>query len=214
MKKQSHYIPALHFHWLTRWYDPMMKYLFHDETLKMALMNQTYIQPGQTVLDMGCGTGTLALMIKQLQPNAKIYGLDIDPQILDMANKKVQQTGSQIDLQQGSATCLPYPDQSFDHVFVSLILHHLTRQDKQQALKEAFRVLRSGGELHVVDFGEPHNAMMWSISWLTRWFEEVYDHVLGLLPVYTEEAGFQPVEEITSYHSILGTVVLYHTSKP
>ncbi|MCW5600404.1 class I SAM-dependent methyltransferase [Nitrosomonas sp.] len=214
MKKQPHYIPALHFHWLTRWYDPMMKYLFHDEALKKTLVNQTYIQSGQTVLDMGCGTGTLSLMIKQSQPNAKVHGLDIDPQILDMANKKVRQTGSHIDLQQGSATCLPYPNESFDHVFASLVLHHLTRQDKQQALKEAFRVLKAGGKLHVMDFGEPHNAVMWSISWLTRWFEEVYDHVLGLLPVYTEAAGFQPVEEITNYHSILGTVVLYHTSKP
>lgn len=214
MKKHSHYIPAFHFHWLTRWYDPMMRYLFHEETLKTTLINQAHIQSGQDVLDMGCGTGTLTLMIKQTQPNAAVYGLDIDFQVLDIARKKTEQTGIRIDLQQGTATCLPYPNERFDHVFASLLLHHLTRQDKQQALQEAFRVLKPGGVLHVGDFGKPRDSVMGLISWVVRWFEEVHDNILGLLPIFMAEAGFQSIEETAHYRTVLGTVALYRACKP
>ncbi|MEK6735214.1 MAG: methyltransferase domain-containing protein, partial [Pseudomonadota bacterium] len=79
MKKHPHYIPAFHFHWLTRWYDPIMRCLFPEAALKTALIAQAHIQPGQDVLDVGCGTGTLTLLIKQTQSDATVYGLDTDP---------------------------------------------------------------------------------------------------------------------------------------
>lgn len=142
MKKPSHFIPALHFHWLTRWYDPMMRCLFPESGIKTALIAQARIQSGQTLLDVGCGTGTLTVLIKQTEPDAIVYGLDVDSQVLGIARRKAEQAGEMIVLQQGTATCLPYPDESFDRVFTSLMLHHLTRQDKQQMLREAFRVLK------------------------------------------------------------------------
>ncbi|SDY41325.1 class I SAM-dependent methyltransferase [Nitrosomonas sp. Nm33] len=214
MKKPLRYIPAFHFHWLTRWYDPMIRLFFPEEALKTALIAQAHIQPGQNVLDIGCGTGTLTLMIKQANPNATVYGLDVDSEVLDIARRKTEEAGEIIILQQGTATCLPYADESFDHVFASLMLHHLTRQDKQQMLREAFRVLQPGGKLHVADFGKPHDSVMWLISWLVRWFEEVHDNILGLLPVYMVDAGFHSIEETTCYRTVLGTVALYHADKP
>ena len=112
-------------------------------------------------MDVGCGTGTpLTLLIKQTQPDATVHGLDMNPEVLETARRKAEQTGKTILLQQGSAAYLPYPDEYFDRVFASLMLHHLTRQNKQQALKEAFRVLKPGGELHVADFGKPRGLMM------------------------------------------------------
>ena len=214
MKKSPHYIPAFHFHWLTRWYDPIMRRLFPEAALKTALIAQARIQPSQEVLDVGCGTGTLTLMIKQIQPDAAVYGFDMDPQILDIARRKAEQAGEIIILQQGTATSLPYPDESFDHVFASLMLHHLTRQDKQQALREAFRVLKPGGELHVADFGKPHDLAMWLISLVMRWAEEVHDNILGLLPVFIADAGFHPVEETTRYRTVVGAIALYRACKP
>lgn len=155
MKKRPHFIPALHFHELTRWYDPMMRRLFPETGIKAAMIAQARIQPGQAVLDAGCGTGTLALLIKRVHPDAAVSGLDIDFRILAIARGKARQQGDFIDWQQGSAACLPYADGSFDRVFASLLLHHLTRDDKRQMLREAFRVLKPGGELYTADFGKP-----------------------------------------------------------
>jgi len=214
MKKHHRYIPAFHFYWLTPWYDSLMRRLFPEVALKTALIAQANIQPGQNLLDMGCGTGTLTLLIKQTQPNAEVYGLDVDPQVLDIARKKAEQTGEAIVLQQGTATCMPYQDGSFDRVFASLMLHHLTRYDKRRALGEAFRVLKPGGELHVVDFGKPHDLTMWLISLVLRWAEEIHDNIRGLLPIFMAETGFHPVEESLRYRTVTGTLTLYRACKP
>lgn len=214
MRKSLRYIPAFHFHWLTRWYDPVMRRLFPEEALKTALIAQALILPGQNVLDVGCGTGTLTLLIKQTQPDAIVYGLDADSQVLDIARRKIEQAGETIVLQQGTATHLPYPAGSFDRVFVSLMLHHLAREDKLRALGEAFRVLKPGGELHVADFGKPHDSVMWLISLVVRWAEEAHDNILGLSPVFITEAGFCPVEETARYRTVAGTIALYRACKP
>lgn len=213
MKKDSRYIPAFHFRWLTRWYDPMMQHLFPEAAIKTALISQANIQPGQNILDMGCGTGTLTLLIKQTQPNATVYGLDVDAQVLGIARNKAEQARKTIVLHQGTATCLLYPDGSFDCVFASLMLHHLTQEDKRRALKEAFRILKPGGELHVADFGKPHDRTMRLISLAVRWAEQIHDNVLGLLPVFMEEAGFCPVEETSRYRTVAGALALYRACK-
>jgi ubiquinone/menaquinone biosynthesis C-methylase UbiE len=214
MKMASKYIPALHFHWLTPWYDAFMRRLYPEQALKAALIAQACIQPGQRVLDLGCGTGTLMLLIKRTHPDIDVYGLDVDHQVLDIARKKAEQAGAMISLQQGVATDLPYDDETFDRVFASLMLHHLTREDKCQTLAETFRVLKSGGELHVADFGKPQDRTMWLISLLVRWAEEVHDHIRGLLPVFMAEAGFCRVEEVSRYRTLSGTIALYRARKP
>jgi ubiquinone/menaquinone biosynthesis C-methylase UbiE len=214
MKKHPAYIPAFHFRWLTPWYDATVRRLFPEFAVKQALIAQARLQPGQRVLDVGCGTGTLTLLIKHTHPDAEVYGLDVDPQVLDIARRKAEQAGETIVLQQGTATRLPYPDGTYDCVFASLMLHHLAREEKRKALAEAFRVLRPGGGLHVADFGKPPDATMWLISLVARWAEEVHDSIRGLLPVFMAEAGFSPIEETARYRTVFGTIALHKACKP
>src|SRR6059036_3560803 len=81
-KESAPYIPALGFDWLTRFYDPVLRVTLREEKFKRLLVTQACVQPGQDVLDLGCGTATLTIMLKQSCPGAKIIGLDGDPKVL------------------------------------------------------------------------------------------------------------------------------------
>lgn len=208
------YIPALRYEWLTSLYDPVIRLTMREATFKAKLVEQARIEQGHRVLDLGCGTGTLLLLLRHAHPDVELIGLDIDPQVLNRAWAKLDKVGTYVRLDEGAAFALPYQDRSFDRALSSLLLHHLTRDNKQRTLQEVFRILRPGGELHVADFGQPHNRAMAAVSLIVRWFEEAADNVKGLLPVLIREAGFDPVEEIARFATVFGTVALYRALKP
>lgn len=208
------YIPAFHFRWLTPWYDRFMAGLFPEQRFKSDLIAQAHLQGGQRVLDLGCGTGTLILMIEKAASGLQVVGLDVDGDVLAIARAKIEAAGADALLEQGNAALLPFADESFDRVFASLMLHHLTREDKRRALKEVLRVLKPGGELHVVDFGAPDGRAARLISLLVRWFEEIHDNIEGLVPVFLRDAGFEPVEKTALYGTISGTLRAYRACKP
>jgi ubiquinone/menaquinone biosynthesis C-methylase UbiE len=131
----TRYIPALSFKWLTPLYDPLLKWGMREEIFKRRLVLQAGLQPKMDVLDLGCGTGTLTVMLKQAAPLANITGLDGDSQVLSIAQGKAIQADLNIQWDRGMAFDLPYPDQSFDVVVSSLVIHHLTALDKSRAVR-------------------------------------------------------------------------------
>ena len=213
MSTGPRYIPALRFGWLTPVYDPVLRRMMPEVALKRRLIAQARIAAGQRVLDLGAGTGTLTVMIKQTCPDADVVGLDGDPRVLTLAREKATAAGVAIRFDHGLATALPYDDGTFDRVLSSLMLHHLTTDEKQRALGEAWRVLRPGGELHVLDFGPPQNAPAWLISLIFRRLERTADNIAGRLPGMFRQAGFSAVEQTEQYMTILGTLALYRGRK-
>lgn len=149
-------------------------------------------------------------------PEAQVTGLDGDPKALEIARGKVARSGLTITLDEGMAFDLPYPDNSFDRVFSGLLFHHLTREDKERSLKEVYRVLRPGGELHVADWGKASNVFMRSAFFLVQFldgFKTTTDNVNGLLPEFFSNAGLQDVQETARYTTIFGTMALYKAKK-
>lgn len=214
---RTQYIPALRYEWLTGFYDTVMDKMMRETTFKQALVWQARVATGHRVLDLGCGTATLTLLIKQAHPDAQVTGLDGDPKALEIAREKVASSGLAITLDEGMAFKLPYPDNSFDRVFSSLLFHHLTREDKERALKEVYRVLRSGGELHVADWGRASNVLMRLAFFLVQLldgFKTTTDNVNGLLPEFFGEAGLQGNQETARYTTMFGTLALYKAWKP
>jgi len=207
------YIPALRFRFLTPLYDPLLRWGMREVTFKRRLIEQAKIKSGFRVLDLGCGTGTLTILVKQMHPDAEVIGIDGDPRILAIARAKAEQQKEIVTFDEGLASQLPYRDNSFDIVLSSLVIHHLTTEDKQRAFCEAFRILRPGGEMLVVDFGAPHNSLAGAISLLMRHLERAEDNILGKLPAMFSAAGFNQVQLVEQFMSIVGTLTLYRGMK-
>lgn len=211
------YIPPLRYRWLTRFYDPVVRLTTRENVFKVALVQQAGIQDSQRILDLGCGTATLALMVKRWHPPTEVFGVDADLDALELARYKAQGEGLRIELDQGFASDLPYPDASFDRVLSSLFFHHLTDKLKDEAMLEVRRVLRPGGEFHIADWGKPTSSFMrfaFLAVQLLDGFATTRDSVKGVLPDLLSLAGFQGVEITNSYSTPFGTLALYRARKP
>jgi len=125
--------------WLTPVYDLFVRLFLREKRFKRELVARAHLAPDHRVLDLGARTGTLAITtIKQLQPDARVTGLDADPKILAIAREKATRAGVDVGFDPGNATALPYPDESFDRVLSSLVFSLLSSEDKQLAFREAY----------------------------------------------------------------------------
>jgi len=181
-ESKNEYIPALSFRFLTPFYDFIQKYIVRDIRYKNRLIEQAQIRAGQRVMDLGCGTGTLAIMAKQAQPQAEVFGLDADPQMLKVAQAKRDQEKLEVKFDVGFTNNLPYPDGYFDRVLSSIMIHHLKTPDKEKTAREVYRVLKPGGQLHIIDFGKPYTWYGKILGPFLHKFEEANDNIEGRLP--------------------------------
>src|SRR5262245_2121967 len=203
------YIPAFGFDWLLPLYDPFLRWVIREDAFKQRLVREAQIEASQRVLDLGCGTGTLTLLIKRLHPEADVYGLDGDPQVLAIAERKTHSAGVEIHLDQGLSYQLPYPAEFFDRVLSSLVFHHLTREDKLRSLHEVIRVLKPGGMLSIVDFGEPDTWWSGRMAKLLHHKEQTRDNVEGRLADFLTTVGFVGVEKFGRHGTIVGSLSFY-----
>lgn len=211
----SDYIPALRIGALTRFYDPVVATTTRERLFKGRLLEQLAPAPGQCILDLGCGTGTLALQIEEAEPGAEVRGIDADPEMLARAAAKAGSSGVGFD--RGMADELPYADGSFDRVVSSLFFHHLSTGVKRAVAAEVVRVLAPGGELHVADWGPASNPLMSVLSLGIRaldGFEPTADNFGGRLPAIFATAGLVDVEDTDRIRTALGTIVLYRAKLP
>ena len=125
-----------------------------ERAFRQKILDRACLEPGESVLDVGCGTGTLAIAAKrQVGPTGTVCGIDASPEMLARAGKKATRAGLEVAFRNGAAQTLPFPDAQFDAVLNTLMLHHLPRKCREQCAREMHRVLKPGGRLLAVDFG-------------------------------------------------------------
>lgn len=208
----SQYIPAFHFRFLTRFYDYIMSHTLKERLMKERLTELVELKEGERLLDLGCGTATLTIMLKLREPRAEITGFDSDKEILEIARRKISEAGVNVALDVGTATNLPYPDAAFNVVVASLMLHHLKTEDKKKALSEIYRVLPMEGRLFVMDLDKPLGFPMFLISRVIMHLEEASDNVRGFIPLFMSEAGFEVVS-LATFSTLYGTISIFCARK-
>jgi ubiquinone/menaquinone biosynthesis C-methylase UbiE len=208
------YLPAAGKDWLLPLYDPLTR-LLGVGTAHRKLIHQAAIEPGYQVLEIGCGTGNLTILTARLCAGVGIVGMDPDPKALERARRKAARGGASVRFDQAFAEALSYPDASFDRVLSALMLHHLPPDTKLAAVREAWRVLRPGGSLHVVDFAEHQQRAAGVHGALARMFAS-HDHPTpgpGVLDLM-RTGGFRNCEERAREKTIAGQIVYYSAVRP
>lgn len=150
-------------HWAAR-YDAIVNLmtLGQEGDIRKRTVALARLQPGETVLDVGCGTGSLTRQAKQqVGPTGRVTGIDASPEMIDSARQKAAKARLDIDFRLAPIEHLPFPDASFDVVLSSFMIHHLPGDLKRQGLQEVRRVLKPAGRLLIAEFVTNPNPRWW-----------------------------------------------------
>jgi ubiquinone/menaquinone biosynthesis C-methylase UbiE len=208
------YIPALGKRWLLPLYDPFLWLLGADKA-KQPLIEQAKIEGGLRVLDIGCGTGSMAVVIKRMHPEAEVVGIDPDPAALSVSKRKAKRAGLSVEFDRGFADHMPYADASFDRVFSSFMFHHLAANEKTATLNEIRRVLKPRGSLHLLDFIHEHSAHSETKhGQLIHRHGAVAERIEGRMTSLMDEAGLVDATELKRAKIFFGPIAYYRANSP
>jgi len=165
--------------------------LGRERAFREKILELARLRPGEAVLDVGCGTGTLAIAAKRhVDPAGTVFGIDASPEMLARAEKKAREAGVEVAFENALAQALPFPDARFDTVLATVMLHHLPRKARRQCATEMRRVLKPGGRVLAVDFGLRASDRKGLFARFHRHGSVKLDDMIGLLA----EAGLASVE--------------------
>lgn len=207
------YLPAAGHDWALPLYDPLVK-LIGVDAARRTLLDQAAIRPGHRILDIGCGTGSLALLLKRLHPGVDMVGLDPDPKALARGRRKAVRAAVPIQFDEGFSDELPYPQSFFDRVFSSFMLHHLRPDEKERTLREVGRVLKPGGFLHLLDFGGPGSGPNGFLARLLHVNHRLEDNFEGRILYLMRQAGLADPTEVSHRALLFGHIAYYRASVP
>ena len=157
--QQTDFTPALGRPEFTAAYDLAIRLLTRERRWRSFLLRHVAPQDGETILDVGCGTGTFAIMLKQLAPGARIIGLDPDATVLRIAADKAAKAGVAVEWKQGFAHDAPRIARQVDKAVSSLVFHQVPMQGKRAGVAAIWDSLSLGGAAFIADYAKQSRAL-------------------------------------------------------
>jgi len=191
-------------------YDSYMRTmtLGNERRLRDLEAGLAQLKPGDQVLEVGCGTGTLTLAAqRQVGPTGQTYGIDVIPKMIELSRRKAEQAGAEVSFQVGGIDNIPFPAAKFDAVLCSFMIFHMSEGVRRKGLQEIRRVLKPGGRLVVVDLALPTSPVPRAIA--KALFGGMLQHDLQELVPLMQEQGFVDVELAAVNYRVLFLSVLF-----
>jgi ubiquinone/menaquinone biosynthesis C-methylase UbiE len=213
MSASEQFTPALGHSALTPLYDAAIALMTREGRWRSVLVRQIAPRAGEHIVDIGCGTGTLALAIKRAAPGATVIGVDPDLDVLERARAKAKRAGLDIKFIQGFARdAAALIGRPADKAVSSLVFHQTPMAEKRAGLGAMHDMLAPKGELHVADYGLQRTVLMRALfSQVQRLdgFENTTPNAEGILPELMRDAGFNDVAERQVIPTPTGSISLY-----
>ena len=196
-------------------YDRAIRRWTREMRWRDAMIELLAARPGETVIDVGCGTGSFAVMLKAAAPGVRVIGIDPDEEALAIARAKGRAAGADIQWERGFARDIG--SRSADAVTSSLMFHQVPMAEKRAGLAAMHAALRPGGRLVIADYGRQQGLMRLLFRLTIQRLDGVTDtqhNADGMLPQLVRAAGFDNVRESARIHTITGTIALIIADRP
>jgi demethylmenaquinone methyltransferase / 2-methoxy-6-polyprenyl-1,4-benzoquinol methylase len=190
-------------------YDKYMKRitLGREESLRKMTVDLALVKEGESVLEIGCATGSLTIVAKkQAGSSGSVSAIDLIPGMIDASREKAKKAGLDINFQTGSIESIPFQDQQFDAVICSFMIFHMSEQVRNKGIEEIFRVLKPKGRLLVLDVAVP--PRVWSRGLLKLFLGFLFKHELEELEPKLESTGFSKIEISKAPFRVFGLPLL------
>lgn len=188
-------------------YDRAIRRWTREHRWRAAMLRLLAPAAGETIIDIGCGTGSFALLVRQHSPEAQVIGIDPDTEALRIAAAKAEAAGIRVELRQGFADDLP--EGAADAIVSSLVFHQVALPEKQRMLAAMRTALRPGGRLLVADYLRQTGLMRLLFRATIQRLDGVADtqpNADGILPDLIRCAGFTDIAQPWSIPTLTGSI--------